>query len=1127
LGDPPNTRRFDAGRTEVLTTPASTTTTAPAELRPGGPLERYVAGAEIARGGMGRVMVGTDTRLGREVAIKEALPGGGDLERFEREVRITARLEHPSIVPLYDAGITDAGRPFYVMRKVSGQPLERLIAERTPLEPGAGPPPRPRRAADQRLALLPHVLAAAQALGHAHRRGVVHRDVKPANLLVGELGETVVIDWGLAKVVGEDDAGPPTIAGAVPPGREIATQTGAVFGTPSYMAPEQARGEPLDARSDVYALGATLCHVLTGRPPLPGRITEVLAGARDPGRAAAALAQLAELALPPELTAIVDKAMQFDPARRYPDGAALADDLNRFLAGRLVAAHRYTVADRLARFVRRHRALVAVIAGSALVLATGGALAIRGIVVERERARQAEQAAIAGRRAAEAASEREADRADEAMIVRARSEVALDPTAALAGLATLPPGSRRWADARAIAIEARLRGVVQIYPQGNAPRAFVLGPDPRQLLVAGGVDDRVEIVDMEHRRERTLDPCTGRCIAAWADRGAAVWVGPAAGGLYAVDVATGVRRAPLLAVGPDDLASDRAPVHPDDKIVLLRADPAATLAGVALHDGRAATLDAAGLHYLSGLTGKVDALVISPDGAWAAFASPRELVIVDRGGREIARETGALRTATLTAAASGHQLAILADTGVVLEIDVDIAGRKAAVRHTTPAWRVFFLSYVRDELYINLLGSKLMRPLHALDRRDREVDHLWGSCETWQDHVAVAGDKVELIGPDDRQSLAPPRLHDQFLAIAGRRDARYLAVHVRTAILTWDLADVLPEPVPGRAPFAWLFDDRTTLLSDYRDSEWVDLATGARTPIAMPSGMVLEHHADPATDRALLVITRDGQTPIAVVAHRGRTEVTPVDLPGLREIDLLGAGLIAGTSTGEVIAIDSGSARRVVHRFGAAVDAVAGNAPWIVARDQTGAVVRIDTTTGATDTARPPSATGAVLVTPTGDVYLAADRTVLRWRGRGFEPIAVLPGPIAMIAPIQDGGIVVATPNHELYSLATAPDLPDRSRRATRLYFRSNTGPRLDATGRYLAVSTPFQGGTIFDLTHRTQWQLPSSWIIDSLSPTGRTALLAFGGHVAVAHVDGPEEPAQIHDWIVHATNYAPGVSGP
>jgi hypothetical protein len=420
-----------------------------------------------------------------------------------------------------------------------------------------------------------------------------------------------------------------------------------------------------------------------------------------------------------------------------------------------------------------------------------------------------------------------------------------------------------------------------------------------------------------------------------------------------------------------------------------------------------------------------------------------------------------------------------------------------------------------------------MRPLHALDRRDREIDHLWGSCETWQDRVAVAGDKVELIGPDDRQSLAPPRLHDQFLAIAGRRDARYLAVHVRTAILTWDLADVVPEPVPGRAPWAWLFDDRTALLSDYRDSEWVDLATGARTPIAMPSGMVLEHRSDPATDRALLVVTRDGQTPIAVIAHRGRTEVTPVDLPGLREIDLLGTGLVAGTSAGEVIAIDSGSARRVVHRFDTAVDAVAGNAAWIVARAQTGAVVRIDTTTGATDTARPPSATGAILVTPTGDVYLAADRTVLRWRGRGFEPIAVLPGPIAMIAPIQDGGIVVATPNHEIYSIATAPDLPDGSRRTTRLYFRSNTGPRFNATGRYLAVSTPFQGGTIFDLTRRTQWQIPSTWIIDSLSPTGRTALLAFGGHVAVAHVDAPEEPAQIHDWIVHATNYAPGVSGP
>jgi serine/threonine protein kinase len=130
--------------------------------------------------------------LGRVVAFKEALTTDVDtLRRFERETRITARLEHPSIVPVHDAGATSNGSPFYVMRKVSGQPLERLVASAETL--------------NQRLALIPHIVASAQAIAHAHKRGIVHRDIKPSNILVGELGETIVIDWGLAKVIGEPD----------------------------------------------------------------------------------------------------------------------------------------------------------------------------------------------------------------------------------------------------------------------------------------------------------------------------------------------------------------------------------------------------------------------------------------------------------------------------------------------------------------------------------------------------------------------------------------------------------------------------------------------------------------------------------------------------------------------------------------------------------------------------------------------------------------------------------------------------------------------------------------------------------------------------------------------------------
>jgi eukaryotic-like serine/threonine-protein kinase len=199
--------------------------------------DRYAAGAEIARGGMGRVVQATDTRLGRSVAIKEVLTTDVEtLARFARETRITARLEHPSIVPVYDAGVGPDGAPYYVMRRVSGRPLEELVASATLLS--------------QRLALLPHVLAAAQALAHAHGRGILHRDLKPANILSGDLGETVVIDWGLAKVIGEADGDVAPYC-SPDPDASLETRFGTVMGTPGFMAPEQLRGEPPDRTSDV------------------------------------------------------------------------------------------------------------------------------------------------------------------------------------------------------------------------------------------------------------------------------------------------------------------------------------------------------------------------------------------------------------------------------------------------------------------------------------------------------------------------------------------------------------------------------------------------------------------------------------------------------------------------------------------------------------------------------------------------------------------------------------------------------------------------------------------------------------------------------------------------------------
>ncbi len=315
--------------------------------------ERYVLDREIAGGGMGRIFAGRDLRLQRTVAIKMLRAQDAALAgRFEREVKLAARLQHPGVVPVYDAGFWPGGEPFLVMKLVPGQSLARVI--------------RDADARADRLALLPHVIAAAEAVAYAHDQGIVHRDLKPTNILVGAFGETVVIDWGLAKDL---RPGVPDDAGGTA-SREIAaahtgdTAAGAVVGTPSYMPPEQAQGRPIDPRADVYALGAILYYVLAGTAPQPS--------SSQPGAQAVGLVPLARLEprLPADLLAIVDKAMAANPDQRYPSAFELAEDLRRFQGGELVLARRYSALARAIRAVTRHpTAVLVALAAAALTAA--------------------------------------------------------------------------------------------------------------------------------------------------------------------------------------------------------------------------------------------------------------------------------------------------------------------------------------------------------------------------------------------------------------------------------------------------------------------------------------------------------------------------------------------------------------------------------------------------------------------------------------------------------------------------------------------------------------------------------------------------------------------------------------
>ena len=327
--------------------------------------ERYEVHGELGRGGMGRVVSVRDQRLGREVALKQ-LREGRDPRRMAREARITARLEHPGIVPIYDAGTDPEGRPYYTMRLLRGRSLAEVLAE----------------APDQeaRLLLVRRVLDATQAVAFAHSRGVVHRDLKPANIMLGAFGETQVVDWGLARLDGDEldpsDAGRTTMAAGV-------THEGAVLGTPAYMSPEQAQGQRGDERSDVWSLGVVLHELVTGAPPFTGGSGEdVLQRLR--------LSTVPRLTEPPELAAIVNRALQRDPESRYPDAEALAEDLSAWLDGRRVEAYSYSGVELLGRLLRAWRVPLAVAALALLLVGAVVAAAVQQTARERDRALEAE-----------------------------------------------------------------------------------------------------------------------------------------------------------------------------------------------------------------------------------------------------------------------------------------------------------------------------------------------------------------------------------------------------------------------------------------------------------------------------------------------------------------------------------------------------------------------------------------------------------------------------------------------------------------------------------------------------------------------------------------------------------------
>jgi Tfp pilus assembly protein PilF/tRNA A-37 threonylcarbamoyl transferase component Bud32 len=394
------------------------TTVLPHPVIPAMRSDRYRIRQFHAQGGIGEVWLAQDHEIGRAVALKRLRKKREEQrERFLGEAQITGQLEHPGIVPVHDLGVDAEGRPFYVMTFVRGRTLKDALEEYHAAGPSRSEP-------EVGLCrLLEAFVQVCQAVAYAHSRGVIHRDLKPDNVMLGEYGETLVLDWGMAKVRSqpENGQGYPAVQLTYSSG-STETQAGTVMGSPAYMAPEVAEGRAADAdeRTDVYLLGATLYHLLTGRVPREGN-------------SRAELVDLARTVPPPPprrlkpdvpraLEAICLKAMAYRKQDRYAAAGDVAEDVRRYLAGAPVSAYSEPLSARAWRWCRRHRRVLGRSVAAAVVLAGLGLAAALELRAAWQRERMARQEADKQRLAHEAAQR-------EATDARRREQASKDLTA--------------------------------------------------------------------------------------------------------------------------------------------------------------------------------------------------------------------------------------------------------------------------------------------------------------------------------------------------------------------------------------------------------------------------------------------------------------------------------------------------------------------------------------------------------------------------------------------------------------------------------------------------------------------------------------------------------------------------
>ena len=999
-------------------------------LPPGsGPLDavafdRYRIGTEIARGGMGRVVEAMDSVLGRTVAVKLVLSGDQDtLRRFARETRITARLEHPAIVPVHDAGGVDGnGVPFYVMRRISGRPLEQLVATAENL--------------NARLVLVPHLVASAQAIAHAHERGIVHRDIKPSNILVGELGETIVIDWGLAKELAEPDDPPSPHLGpeqiVLDDSDTIKTRAGIVYGTPGFMAPEQLRGKPVDERCDVYALGATLYHLLCRKAPhyqRDGAAMMRAAASRPPTPISEMVA-----GVPAELATIVDTALAFDRTARYANARLLADDLQRFLDGQLVAAHYYTRRERFGRWLHRHRIAVTVAVAALLTIAAVSGLAVSRVIDERDRADAESRIAIRERREADAQRASAESRADALTLAQARMEVATDPARALARAAPLV--GTHWREVRSIAAAARASGLPWGYPASATTLYLTLLRDGASALSVG-TDGVVRRYDLAARTTRVLGTLAGTTattgIAITADeRRLVTWHGAT---LAVVDLGT-------LAAAPVTLSS----AVRDLTLVGTTAywvDDAHSLWHLELAQAQPIEIP---------LAEPATALAASPDGTWLALAGMTAIY--------------ALHLETAATIPAGAPTPVLVTAGHATDFDWSSDGDRLAalLGDDEDSVLIGFTADDSDGMETPVvLERKRVGPRQritaaprsgmlaagpsgvAFITRDRATERagLGGDAIALAESidetmVAASATLVQVLAPDGERALGPAA--GRFQQVTASVHSPYVVAASAGHVLAWNLADTRPRRLTDRAPVTARFAGPSHVvyatLDDEAPLQWLDLQSGHAQALGV-WGALVDVAAAPDGNSVAVVGGSEG----AHQVHVGRAGAAPIDLDGTADRVVFASAtelLLATTGTPatpghlDLYDLRTRVRRPLVQHAGRLLALVATHtAPaWAAVSFDDRALIRIDLAGGATTSTTTAVASPALVVIADGTVMIGDGPLLRGWAPTSAAPttIGTLPRPIAGLgttSPLSGAPIIAVLDDGATYTVQIgAPGQP-------------------------------------------------------------------------------------------------------